>query len=563
MKKKIILSILAITVIIFGCKKEEEAKTIAVKNIVLNETNIKLTEKQIFVLKANILPSNATNKSIKWTSSDENIAIVGVKGMITAISPGQAEITAESEDGGKVASCIVDVLKPKIKTLTLDITEKVFYMDENPNHTLIPIVTPEGADISGLIWASENNDIATVDQEGNVKVIAPGETYISVSTKDKSKTAKCRIIVNKARIHVDKIIISSTSEKYPSNAKFTLTYKVIPENADNKAVSWSSSNSNIATVDNYGNVTTKSDGVATISVVTQDGNKIASCIVTVDGVARVKFTTSISPGGMISLGINAAKDDQKNVWIDLNDNGKRDPGEDVSVFGQWSDAVKKYVINSHNITIYGNLTRLACNKNEVTSIDLTALLDLNRLEINDNKITEIDLSHNSNLRDLVIAGNSNLSSLDVSNLKNLTNITGHALGVSEIKGLTNLKVLKTLRLDGSSVVKLDLSGNNSLTDLLAANSRLSSVIGLTKKANLKTVDVSSKNGSNAIIELDLSDNPALKTVNLMNNKFSAANLNKIFNQLPKASGTITITGNPGSDEANAEIALSKGWKINK
>src|SRR5690606_705908 len=76
------------------------------------------------------------------------------------------------------------------------------------------------------------------------------------------------------------------------------------------------------------------------------------------GQERITFTTTRAPGSLIRLSINAASVDQSNVWIDLNNNGQRDSGEEVATFANWSGSSPQYTVQSQTITIYGKVTEI-------------------------------------------------------------------------------------------------------------------------------------------------------------------------------------------------------------
>ena len=101
-------------------------------------------------------------------------------------------------------------------------------------------------------------------------------------TEDGNKTATCTVTVTARTYPVESVSIDKNSVELTEGEEATLTATVNPENATNKNVSWSSSDNEVATVEN-GKVTALKAGSATITVVTEDGNKTATCTVTVTG----------------------------------------------------------------------------------------------------------------------------------------------------------------------------------------------------------------------------------------------------------------------------------------
>ena len=137
-----------------------------------------------------------------------------------------------------------------------------------------------GSSTKNISWSSDNSDIAKVDNAGKVTAISPGTTTVTITLFNGSNyyTDKCTVIV---KISVTGVTLDKTTAIVAKGNTITLTATVAPDNATNKEVTWSSSNTTIASVSN-GVVTAKSEGTATITVKTVDGSKTASCVVTVN-----------------------------------------------------------------------------------------------------------------------------------------------------------------------------------------------------------------------------------------------------------------------------------------
>jgi uncharacterized protein YjdB len=153
-------------------------------------------------------------------------------------------------------------------SLTVDATEQ-----------LIATVLPANADNKAVTWISSNESVATV-ANGLVTAIAEGEATITVTTEDGEFTATCAVTVTRNIVSVTGVSLNKTALSLTVNATEQLTATVLPANADNKAVTWTSSNASVATVAN-GLVTAISEGAATITVTTEDGEFTATCAVTV------------------------------------------------------------------------------------------------------------------------------------------------------------------------------------------------------------------------------------------------------------------------------------------
>jgi uncharacterized protein YjdB len=147
-------------------------------------------------------------------------------------------------------------------------------------------IIPSNATNQTVVWTSSNNAIATVDATGKVNAIAAGSATVTITTEDGGKTAICAVTVSAISIPVTSVSLNKTSLSLTEGGNETLTATVLPSNATNKNVTWSSSNSAIATVDNNGKVTALAAGTAIITATTQDGGFTATCNITVEKVER-------------------------------------------------------------------------------------------------------------------------------------------------------------------------------------------------------------------------------------------------------------------------------------
>ena len=200
-------------------------------------------------------------------------AQVGATSTITATSPGGRSWPKEFI----VKSNVVSVTGVRLNRTSLS-------LDTGDTAVLTATVSPSNATDKGVSWSSSNTGVATVDRSGNVRAVGAGTAVITVRTDDGSYTAKCTVTV-KSDVKVEKISLSPSTLTLDKNSTYKLTYTISPSNAENKGVTWKSSDSSVARVDSTGRVTAVSVGKATITVTTADGGKTASCTVTVKGPA--------------------------------------------------------------------------------------------------------------------------------------------------------------------------------------------------------------------------------------------------------------------------------------
>ena len=164
--------------------------------IEFDEDEIELKAGQTYQLKPYISPSDATNKKLKYTSSDTKVAEVSASGLVTAKSEGEAKIRAAATDGSdEYAVCYVTVTgKAKVTGITLDRTSAEVKRGEKL--TLNATVSPSYASNKKVVWKSANTKIATVDANGSVTAKAPGRTKITVtSVENSSYQASCTVTV--------------------------------------------------------------------------------------------------------------------------------------------------------------------------------------------------------------------------------------------------------------------------------------------------------------------------------------------------------------------------------
>ena len=146
-------------------------------------------------LTAEVTPSYADNKRVTWQSSDEKVATVDENGKVTAVGNGTATITATSVSGSYTATVSVTVKIPvEIQKLTIE-AEKETLTKIGESTELKVKIEPENADLQKLIWKSDNEKVATTDENGKVTAVGNGTAEITVTTEDGKITASIMITV--------------------------------------------------------------------------------------------------------------------------------------------------------------------------------------------------------------------------------------------------------------------------------------------------------------------------------------------------------------------------------
>ena len=263
---------------------ERTAPVIKVTQIQLSQTRASLNEGKELQLTATVLPANATNQSLTWSSSVEGVATVDPTGKVTAIKAGTTVITATAkDDSGISASCTVQVTVPTVKVTGITLNKTTASVVKGKTVALTATVTPDTATDKTIKWTTSNKNLATVSTDGVVTAVAAGTATITATAADDSGVkATCKITVTNPVVKVTKVTLNKTTASVVKGKTLTLTATVTPTNATNKKVTWKSSNTKIATVDSNGKVTAKAAGTATITCTAADGSgKSAACKITV------------------------------------------------------------------------------------------------------------------------------------------------------------------------------------------------------------------------------------------------------------------------------------------
>ena len=248
---------------------------IKVSSIKLNTKNHTMYSNQYVQLKATVLPNNAYNKSVTWKSNNTKVVTVDRNGKIKATTnKGTTYVNAIAKDGRKIRTRILVVVGKKVKKITLNKSSVTLNRGaKNRTFQLKKAIKNKNATYKGVSWYSSNKNVATVDGKGKVTLKYRGKVTIIVKAKDGSnKYAKCRITV--------KQLVTKLSYNGKKQAKKVVKGKTIkfgvsvaPSNANNKNLTYTSSNKKIATVDNKGKIKGIKAGTVTITAKAKDKSK--------------------------------------------------------------------------------------------------------------------------------------------------------------------------------------------------------------------------------------------------------------------------------------------------
>lgn len=258
------------------------APVVMVSQITVSPSSVSGIPGESRQLSCSIYPSNATNKRIMWSSSNSSVATVDNNGLIQMVGTGSCIVTALAMDGsGVYGICTVSVDSPKATSIQLSPASYQGYAGESVK--LIATVYPVNAATQTLSWISSNDNVASVDHNGTVRLKNVGECIIYAEATDGSN------VRGTARIHVlaplvSAILLDRSYYEGPVGTTFKLTPTIIPENAGNKKVNWRSTDINVAAVDQSGFVRMLNPGVCIILAEAVDGSNVS-------GACNVKVTT--------------------------------------------------------------------------------------------------------------------------------------------------------------------------------------------------------------------------------------------------------------------------------
>ena len=229
----------------------------------------------------------AEKLSLAWTSSDESVATVDETGTVTAIAAGEAEITAAVKDTEMQDICVITV---KVSAKELKVPDTLEVKLNDTDETAIEAkCEPEDASNISFDFASSDEEVATVDKDGKVKVLKAGECDITTTLVQDGEKVTEKTTHVKAFYEVESITLDSNEGKLTVGNSHTIKATVAPEEVAAKTtIEWSSSDEKVATVDSNGKVTAVSSGNATITATA--GEESANYEVTVE--QPKKATTS-------------------------------------------------------------------------------------------------------------------------------------------------------------------------------------------------------------------------------------------------------------------------------
>lgn len=230
-------------------------------------------------LTTEIYPSNATNKEVVFSSSNDEIATVE-NGYLIVKDSGKVFITVTAQDGSHTKTVYelnIPEQSEEIPVEEIDIEGLISDRAVGDQFQLRAVISPSNATNKNVVWSSSNEDVAVIDQDGNVTLTGLGEVEITCQSLSSSK-AKTILRFNVTKedhdVHVTSISLSGIPQYTYVGDSYQIQATVLPENATNKEVIWSSSDSKIMSVDQNGRVVALSTGKVTIQATSADRSEV-------------------------------------------------------------------------------------------------------------------------------------------------------------------------------------------------------------------------------------------------------------------------------------------------
>lgn len=252
-----------ITATVGNVKAEKEVKVVVPIDSVSLSGDDSILKGESKRLTATINPEDTTDdKTITWSSDDEDVLFVDQNGQMRGIKEGTANVKAVV--AGKETTKQITVNEIHIDSITID-GDQEFEMVKNQTKNLSAKINPDNTtdDDKNITWTSNKDDVAKVDNNGKVTALKEGEATITA----KVGTHETSVKVNVKEIHIDSVVINELDDEFTRGDEFKFSASYTPENTtdENKTVEWSSSNTDVGTIDQEGNFVALKEGTTTIT----------------------------------------------------------------------------------------------------------------------------------------------------------------------------------------------------------------------------------------------------------------------------------------------------------
>lgn len=251
-----------ITATVGNVKAEKEVKVVVPIESVSLSGDDSILKGETKRLTATINPEDTTDdKTITWSSDNENVLFVDQNGQIRGIKEGTANVKAVV--AGKETTKQITVNEIHINSIAID-GDQEFEMIKNQTKNLSVTINPENTtDDKGVVWKTNNEEVARVDNDGKVTALKEGEATITATVGTNETSVK----INVKEIHINSVVINELDDEFTRGDEFKFSATYTPENTtdENKTVEWSSSNIDVGTIDQEGNFVALKEGTTKIT----------------------------------------------------------------------------------------------------------------------------------------------------------------------------------------------------------------------------------------------------------------------------------------------------------
>lgn len=217
-----------------------------------------------------VVPLNATDQKLSFSSSDPEVVTVDENGVISASNHAGSATVYMSTESGLYKECKVEVRRA-VTGVTLSDTDLTFYADRPTERQITANVTPWDATNKEVSWKSSDTSVAGVDEHGVISTCGVGTAVITATTKDGGFKAQCTVRSTVYDITVKGVFVNNPIDEIPIGQSYRLGASVLPESARDKGISWSSDNPNCVSVGADGTLTAYNEGTATITARANNG----------------------------------------------------------------------------------------------------------------------------------------------------------------------------------------------------------------------------------------------------------------------------------------------------
>ena len=284
-------------------------------------------------LNAVVMPNNATKPDVKWSSSDPDVASVDATGLLKYLKEGKTTITATATDGSDVSTSF-DIEVKAIKATSIALDNKKVIVNVNDNTTLSATIAPEDVTVKAVEWSVSDEGLLSLIDNGNgtatVTQLAEGTAYVYVRTTDGTNLADtCEMTTFRP---VESIVLDPVTATVGLYETATITATVYPENANNKDLNWTISDSSIGMLKKGANgtasVVLKAEGTVTVTATAADGSgATATCVVSTDvlvnEISLDKTEAELMIGETLTLNSSVGPDNAVNKEVQWRSNNEK------------------------------------------------------------------------------------------------------------------------------------------------------------------------------------------------------------------------------------------------